>query len=74
MRKLNPKSWPLAVKLSLTITAVVTTVGFMIGTVMVIHEWSRAHAALGDRALLLSRSIVTTAPKAIVRKDFWALY
>lgn len=74
MPNLNPKSWPLAVKLSLTITVVVATVGFLIGAVMVIHEWSRAHEALGDKALLLSRSIATNAPKAILRKDFWALY
>ena len=74
MPKLNPNSWPLAVKLSFTITVVVATVGFLIGAVMVIHEWSRAHEALGDRALLLSRSIATTAPKAILRKDFWELY
>ena len=74
MSNLNPKSWPLSVKLSLTITVAVTTVGFMIGTVMVIHEWSRAHETLGDKALLLSRSIATTAPKAILRKDFWSLY
>lgn len=74
MPKLNPKSWSLAVKLSLTITAVVTAVGFLIGTIMVVHEWSRAHEALGEKALLLSRSVATTAPKAILRKDFWALY
>ncbi len=74
MPNLNPKSWSLAVKLPLTITAVVTAVGFLIGTVMVIHEWSLAHEALAEKALLLSRSVATTAPKAIVRKDFWALY
>ena len=61
-------------KLPLTITAVVTAVGFLIGTVMVVHEWSRAHETLGEKALLLSRSVATTAPKAILRKDFWALY
>lgn len=74
MTKLNPKSWPLAIKLSLTITAVVTTVGFMIGTVMVVHDWTRAHEVLGEKALLLSESVAITAPKAIVRKDFWSLY
>ena len=45
----NSKSWPLAIKLSLTITAVVTVVGFMIGTVMVLQEWSRFHEELGER-------------------------
>lgn len=74
MPNFNPKSWSLAVKLPLTITAVVTAVGFLIGTVMVGHEWSLAHEALGEKALLLSRSVATSAPKAIVRKDFWALY
>ena len=74
MPNLNPKSWPLAIKLSLTITAVVTAVGFMIGTVMVIQDWTRAHEVLGEKALLLSESVAITAPKAIVRKDFWSLY
>jgi signal transduction histidine kinase len=74
MPDLNPKSWSLAVKLSLTITAVVTAVGFMIGAVMVVHDWTRAHEVLGEKALLLSESVAITAPKAMLRKDIWSLY
>jgi len=68
------KSWPLAIKLSLTITAVVTVVGFMIGTIMVLQEWSRFHEELGEKALLLSESVAITTPKAMLRKDYWSLY
>ncbi len=71
---LSTKSWPLAVKLSLTITVVVTAVGFMIGTVMVVRDWKRFHDDLGEKALLLSETIAITAPKAILRKDYWSLY
>ncbi len=74
MPKFNPKTWPLAIKLPLTITAVVTVVGFMIGTVMVLQEWSRFHEELGEKALLLSESVAITTPKAILRKDYWSLY
>ena len=70
----NSKSWPLAIKLSLTITAVVTVVGFMIGTVMVLQEWSRFHEELGEKALLLSESVAITTPKAMQRNDYWSLY
>ncbi|MFZ9037877.1 MAG: sensor histidine kinase [Gammaproteobacteria bacterium] len=70
----KPKSWPLAIKLPLTITAVVTIVGFMIGAFMVAQNWSRLHEALGEKALLLSESVATIAPKAMLRKDYWALY
>lgn len=70
----SPKSWPLAIKLSLTITAVVTVVGFMIGTVMVMQDWKRFHEVLAEKALLLSESIAITAPKAMLRKDYWSLY
>lgn len=41
---------------------------------MVVQEWSRSHEVLGEKALLLSESIAKIAPKAILRKDFWALY
>ncbi|MCP4288101.1 MAG: HAMP domain-containing histidine kinase [Gammaproteobacteria bacterium] len=68
------KSWPLAIKLSLTITVVTTVVGFMIGTVMVLQEWSRFHEELGEKALLLSESVAITSPKAMLRKDYWSLY
>ncbi|MET0049182.1 MAG: ATP-binding protein [Sedimenticola sp.] len=71
---LRPKSWPLAIKLSLTITAVVTSVGFLIGVLMVVQDWKRFHNELGEKALLLSESIAITAPKAMLRKDYWSLY
>ncbi|MEL0585890.1 MAG: hypothetical protein AAES65_13540 [Candidatus Thiodiazotropha sp. (ex. Lucinoma kazani)] len=51
---LSPKSWPLAIKLSLTITAVVAAVGFMIGAVIVAQDWKRFQDELGAKALLLS--------------------
>jgi signal transduction histidine kinase len=70
----NSKTWTLAIKLSLTITAVVTVVGFMIGTVMVLQEWSRFHEELGEKALLLSESVAITTPKAMLRNDYWSLY
>jgi signal transduction histidine kinase len=70
----SPKSWPLAIKLSLTITAVVTAVGFMIGAVMVSQDWSRFNEELGEKALLLSESIAITTPKSMLRKDYWSLY
>ena len=74
MPPINPKSWPLSTKLPLTITAVVTVVGFMIGTVMVLHDWSRFHEELGEKAMLLSESIAITTPKTMLRKDYWSLY
>ena len=74
MPVLNPKKWSLAVKFSLTFIFVVAFVGFLVGAVMVVQEWSRSHEVLGEKALLLSESIAKIAPKAILRKDFWALY
>ena len=71
---LNPKTWPLAIKLPLTVTAVVTVVGFMIGAVMVLNDWSRFREDLGEKALLLSESVAITSPKAMQRKDYWSLY
>lgn len=71
---LSPKSWPLAIKLSLTITVVVTAVGLMIGTVMVVQDWTRFHDELGERAFLLSESVAITTPRAMLRKDYWSLY
>jgi len=70
----NPKSWPLGIKLSLTITAVVTVVGFMIGAVMVSQDWSRFNEELGEKALLLSESVAITTPKSMQRNDYWSLY
>ncbi len=71
---LSPGSWPLAIKISLTITAIVTAVGFMIGTVMIAQDWKRFHDELGEKALLLAESIAVTTPKSILRKDYWSLY
>ncbi len=71
---LKPKSWPLAMKLSLVITVVVTAVGFMIGAVTIAQDWKRFQDVLGEKALLLSASIAITAPKAMLRKDSWSLY
>jgi signal transduction histidine kinase len=70
----NPKSWSLAIKLSLTITITVAAVGFMIGAVMVVQDWTRFHKVLGEKALLLSESVAITTPKALQRKDYWSLY
>jgi signal transduction histidine kinase len=71
---LNPRSWPLAIKLSLVITVAVTAVGFMIGAVMIVQDWKRFQDVLGEKALLLSESIAITTPKAMLRKDYWSLY
>ena len=71
---LSPRSWPLSIKLSVTITGVVAAVGFMIGVVMVLQDWYRFHDELGEKALLLAESVAITAPKAILRKDYWSLY
>ncbi|MCP4492853.1 MAG: HAMP domain-containing histidine kinase [Gammaproteobacteria bacterium] len=70
----DPKSWPLAIKLSLTITAVVASVGLMISTVMIAQDWSRFFEVLGEKALLLSGSVAVSSAKSIVRKDYWSLY
>jgi len=70
----SPKSWPLAIKLSVTITIIVAAVGFMIGAVMVVQDWKRFHEVLGEKALLLSESVAITTPKALLRKDYWSLY
>lgn len=74
MSFLYPSSWPLSIKLSLVITFVVTAVGFMIGALMIVQDWKRFQDVLGEKALLLSESIALTAPKAILRKDYWSLY
>ena len=74
MSILNPRAWPLAIKLSLLITAVVATVGFMIGTLMIVQDWRRYHDELGEKALILAESIAVTAPKSILHKEYWSLY
>ena len=71
---LSPKSWPLAIKLSLTITTVVAGVGFMIGAIMMLQDWTRFHDGLGEKALLLAESVAITTPKAMLRKDYWSIY
>ena len=71
---LSPRSWTLAIKLSLTITVVVAMVGFMIGAVMVVQDWTRFHDELGEKALLISESVAITTPRAMLRKNYWALY
>ncbi len=70
----SPKSWPLAIKLSLTFTVLITGVGFLIGAVMVIQDWTRSHKVLGEKAQLLAESIAVTTPKAMLRNDYWSLY
>jgi len=49
-------------------------VGFMIGAVMVVQDWHRFHDVLGEKALLLSESVAITTPRAMLRKNYWALY
>ena len=71
---LSPKSWPLAIKLSLTITTVVATVGLMIGSLMIWNDWTRFYEVLGEKALLLSESVAINTSKAMVRNDYWSLY
>ncbi len=46
----------------------------MIGAVIVVQDWWRFHAALGEKALLLAESVAVRAPKAMLRKDYWSLY
>lgn len=41
---------------------------------MIAHEWTRSHEVLGEKALLLSETIATAAPKSILRKEYWPLY
>ena len=71
---LSPRSWPIAIKLSLTITIVAATVGFMIGAVMVVQDWTRFHEELGEKALLLSESVAINTPREMLRKNYWSLY
>lgn len=70
----SPKSWSLAIKLSLTITVVITAVGFLIGAIILAQDWKRFHDLLGEKALLLAESVAISAPKAMLRKDYWSLY
>ena len=74
MQIFSPKSWPLAIKLSLTVTIITAAVGFMIGTVMVMQDWKRFHQVLGEKALLLSESVAIATPKALLRRDYWSVY
>lgn len=70
----SPKSWPLAIKLSLAITTLVAAVGLMIGSVMVLNDWTRFYEVLGEKSLLLSESVAINSQKAMVRNDYWSLY
>ena len=74
MSILEPRSWSLAVKMSLMITSVVTSIGFMIGVVIVIQDWNRFNQELGAKALLLSEFVAITTPKAMLRNDYWQVY
>ena len=56
---LNPKTWPLAIKLPLTVTAVVTVVGFMIGAVMVFHDVSKESRLFRQLSYQASHDAVT---------------
>ena len=64
----------LAVKLSLTITAVVAGVAFTIGAVIIALNWPRFQSELENKALLLAHSVAVTATEDILRNDHWALY
>ncbi len=74
MRYLHPKNWSLAVKVPLTITAVVAGVGFTIGAIVIQHGSERFRDQLAARALLLAQSIATSTPDAILHDDYWSLY
>ena len=74
MPTFSPRSWPLAIKLSLTIITVVTAVGFLIGAVTVVQDWNHFHDDLGEKALLLAESVAATAPTSMLRRDTWPLY
>lgn len=74
MKLLSPRSWSLSVKFALTITAVVAGVAFTIGAVIVAQDWRRFHDDLGEKSLLLARSVAVTAPEDILRNDYWGLY
>lgn len=74
MRPHFSASWGLSFKFALAITAVVASVAFTIGAVIVVQDWYRFHEELEERALLLAGSVAVTAPDAILRNDFWFLY
>lgn len=74
MKLFSPRSWSLSVKFALTITAVVAGVAFTIGAVIVAQDWRRFHHDLGEKSLLLARSVAVTAPEHILRNDTWGLY
>lgn len=74
MRLPDPRSWSLAAKIALTITAVAAGVGSTTGAVIVHHDWERFHAQLEEHALLLATSVAAAAPDAMLRNDYWSLY
>jgi signal transduction histidine kinase len=74
VKPLAPRSWSLSVKFALTITAVVAGVAFTIGAAIVAQDWRRFHDELGEKSLLLARSVAVTAPEQVLRNDYWSLY
>ncbi len=74
MRLPNPRSWSLAAKITVTITAVAAGVAFTTGAVIVAQDWKRFHDELEDQALLMARSVAAAAPDALLRDDYWSLY
>ena len=71
---LRKSPFSLSVKFALAITLLVAGVAFTIGAVIVAQDWRRFHAELEEKVLLLARSVAVTAPEAILRNDYWALY
>ncbi len=74
MRLSQPKTWSLLVKFSLTITVLITSVAFTIGATITVQDRQRFRSDLGEKSLLLARSVAVTAPDAILRNDYWALF
>ena len=71
---LRKSPFSLSVKFALAITLLVAGVAFTIGAVIVVQDWRRFHAELEEKVLLLASSVAVTAPEAILRNDYWALY
>ncbi len=74
MKLLHPRSWKLAFKFPLAITAVVTGVGFTIGAVIISQDWQRLHDELNEKTLLIAGSVAAAAPEAMLRHDHWSLF
>lgn len=74
MRLSFPRSWSLAVKLPLTITAVVAGVGLTISALIAFQDWRWFNEELEEHVLLLTRAVAVTMPETILRNDYWSLY